>query len=127
MLAGCGSSGSTSAAASSDAGTTGAGSPIVVAFDADLNTMDYDLATDGNSFIMQSMCIGGLVELDASEQPQPDLAESWDISEDGMTYTFHLRDGLKWSDGTALTANDFVYGWQRLVDPVVASEYNYIM
>ncbi len=126
MLAGCSSSGSTAATAASSTGTSTGGS-IVVAIDADLNTMDYDLATDGNSFIMQSMCIGGLVELDATEQPQPDLAESWDISDDGLTYTFHLRDGLKWSNGTALTANDFVYGWQRLVDPDTASEYNFIM
>lgn len=128
MLAGCGGSSSTAATAAGTAaaGATGTGN-VVVAMDADLNTMDQELATDGNSFIMQSMCIGGLVELDSTEQAQPDLAESWDVSDDGMTYTFHLRDGLKWSNGTALTANDFVYGWQRLVDPDTASEYNYIM
>lgn len=122
MLVGCGSSANGSAA-----GTTGGGSTVTVAMDADLNTMDYELATDGNSFIMQSMCVSGLAMLDADGQPQPDLAEKWDVSEDGKTYTFHLRDGIKWSNGEPVTANDFVYGWQRLVDPATASEYNFIV
>ena len=50
-------------------------------------------------------------------------AESWETSEDGLTWTFHLRDGLKWSDGTDLTAEDFVYSWQRVCDPNVAAPY----
>ncbi len=123
MLAGCSSGGSGSTAS----GGSSSGNSITVALDADLTTMDYDVATDGNSFIMQTMCEAGLVELDDKGQPQPDLAESWDKSEDGKTYTFHLRDGLKWSNGDDLTANDFVYGWQRLVSPDLASEYNFIM
>ncbi|MBW5396155.1 peptide ABC transporter substrate-binding protein [Brachyspira pilosicoli] len=52
-------------------------------------------------------------------------AESWDISEDGLTYTFHLRTNGKWSDGTPLTSKDFVYAWKRAVDPKTASEYSY--
>ena len=122
MLVGCGSSTGGSAA-----GTTSGGSSVTVAMDADLNTMDYELATDGNSFIMQSMCVSGLAMLDADGQPQPDLAEKWDVSEDGKTYTFHLRDGIKWSNGDPVTADDFVYGWRRLVDPDTASEYNFIV
>lgn len=122
MLVGCGSS-----AGGSAAGTTSGGSSVTVAMDADLNTMDYELATDGNSFIMQSMCVSGLAMLDADGQPQPDLAEKWDVSEDGKTYTFHLRDGIKWSNGEPVTADDFVYGWRRLVDPDTASEYNFIV
>lgn len=54
---------------------------------------------------------------------QPGQAETWETSEDGLTWTFHLRDGLKWSDGTPLTANDFVYSWQRVCDPAVAAPY----
>lgn len=122
MLVGCGSS-----AGGSATGTTSGGSSVTVAMDADLNTMDYDLATDGNSFIMQSMCVSGLAMLDADGQPQPDLAEKWDVSEDGKTYTFHLHDGIKWSNGDPVTADDFVYGWRRLVDPDTASEYNFIV
>ena len=56
----------------------------------------------------------------------PGLAESWDISEDGMTYTFHLRDA-NWSDGQPITAGDFVYSWQRLVNPDVASPYSWFL
>lgn len=124
MLAGCGapSSGDTG----SDTGSTD-GLSVVVQFDADLNTMDHDLATDGNSFIMQTMCFSGLTSLDESGVAQPELAESWDVSDDGLTYTFHLVKDATWSDGTPVTAADFVYGWQRLVNPDTASEYAFIL
>ena len=52
--------------------------------------------------------------------------KSWDISDDGLTYTFHLRDGLKWSDGEDVKAGDYVYGIQRLMDPEMASDYAFI-
>ena len=123
MLVGCGGS----STGGSTASTGGAASSVTVAIDADLNTMDYEYATDGNSFIMQSMCVSGLAMLDSDGQAVPDLAESWDISDDGLTYTFHIREGVKWSNGTPVTANDFVYGWQRLVSPELASEYNFIV
>ena len=51
------------------------------------------------------------------------MAEKYEVSDDGLTWTFHLRDGLKWSDGSDFTANDFVYSWQRMVDPEVAAPY----
>ena len=54
------------------------------------------------------------------------MAETYDLSEDGKTYTFHLRDA-KWSNGEAVTAADFVFGWQRAVDPATASEYSYML
>ena len=122
MLAGC-------SAPSSDPGSDTAtdGLSVVVQFDADLNTMDHHIATDGNSFIMQSMCFSGLTSLDEAGQPQPELAESWDVSDDGLTYTFHLAEDATWSDGTPVTANDFVYAWQRLVNPDTASEYAFIL
>ena len=53
-------------------------------------------------------------------------AESVDISEDELTPTFHLRDGLKWSDGSDLTAEDFVYAWNRAIDPETAADYAYM-
>ncbi len=55
----------------------------------------------------------------------PGIAESWEISDDGLTYTFHLRDAM-WSDGTPLTANDFEFAWKRGMDPATASEYSWI-
>ena len=57
---------------------------------------------------------------------QPGAAESWDISEDGLTYIFHLRTNGKWSDGKPLTAHDFEYSWKRVVDPDTASEPSYL-
>ena len=55
----------------------------------------------------------GLVTLDAADRPVPAAAASWSVSEDGLTYVFSLRKGLKWSDGSALTAQDFLYGIRR--------------
>ena len=57
---------------------------------------------------------------------QPGAAESWDISEDGLTYIFHLRTNGKWSDGKTLTAKDFEYSWKRVVNPDTASEPSYL-
>lgn len=54
-------------------------------------------------------------------------AESWEVSDDLLVYTFKLRDDIKWSDGQDVTANDFVYAWQRIVDPANASDYGYIL
>ncbi|MBR2067503.1 MAG: peptide ABC transporter substrate-binding protein [Solobacterium sp.] len=93
---------------------------------ADLISMDTATATDGGSFIAQTMCISGLMELDENNNPIPDLAESYEVSDDGLTYTFKIRDDAKWANGDPVTADDFVYGWQRVVDPANASDYNWI-
>ncbi len=69
----------------------------------------------------------GLVSEDAKGNIIPAAATSWDISSDGLTYTFHLRDGLKWSDGKPVTANDFVYSWLRVLDPKTASTYTWFV
>lgn len=53
---------------------------------------------------------------------KPGIAEKWDVSEDGKTYTFHLRKDAKWSDGSPVTAKDFEYSWRRICDPDFASE-----
>lgn len=63
----------------------------------------------------------GLVTLDASDRPVPAAAQSWQVSPDGLVYTFHLRPGLQWSDGSPLTAEDFVYAIRRVVDPATQS------
>ncbi|MCD8076884.1 MAG: peptide ABC transporter substrate-binding protein, partial [Lachnospiraceae bacterium] len=54
------------------------------------------------------------------------IAETWEISDDGLTYTFHLREDAYWSDGEQITAADYVYSWQRLMDPDTASPYAFI-
>ena len=65
----------------------------------------------------------GLVTYDASNSIVGAMAESWDISADGLVYTFTLRDGLMWSDGSALTADDFVYSYLRVLDPATGAQY----
>ncbi|WP_189043825.1 peptide ABC transporter substrate-binding protein [Aliidongia dinghuensis] len=62
-----------------------------------------------------------LITLDADRRPVPGAAESWDVSADEKTWTFHLRPGAKWSDGTPLTAEDWVYSFRRLVDPATGA------
>lgn len=69
----------------------------------------------------------GLTRIDKDGIPQPALAEKWEISPDGMTYTFHLREGICWSDGTPITAEDFVYSWRRALDPNTASQIAYML
>lgn len=71
--------------------------------------------------------IEGLMTLDAKGETILGQAASYEISEDGLTYTFTIRDDASWSDGTPVTANDFVTGMQRLALPATASEYAYLM
>lgn len=68
----------------------------------------------------------GLLTEDPGAQPIPGQAESWTISEDGLTYTFNLRDGIVWTDGTPVTAGDFEFALQRLMDPATAADYAYL-
>jgi oligopeptide transport system substrate-binding protein len=70
--------------------------------------------------------IEGLLTEDAAANAIPGQAESWEISEDGTVYTFHLRDDANWTDGTPVTAGDFVFAFQRLMDPATASDYAYL-
>ena len=67
----------------------------------------------------------GLMRYDENDELVPGQAESYEVSDDGMTYTFKLRDGLKWSNGDPLTAKDFEYAWKRVIDPELASEYSF--
>jgi oligopeptide transport system substrate-binding protein len=68
----------------------------------------------------------GLVAEDALADAIPGQAASWEISEDGLVYTFTLRDGIQWSDGTPVTAGDFEYAFRRLFNPATAAEYAYL-
>ena len=70
-------------------------------------------SSDSESSIIQDL-FAGLVYLDKNNQIRPDLAESWETN-DGLTYLFHLRAGLKWSDGSPLKASDIVYSWRRIL------------
>lgn len=80
-------------------------------------------AVDGANMILHSF--EGLLKFDRDNNIVAGLAESWEQSDDGLTWTFHLRPNLKWSDGSALTAEDFVYSWKRVADPATAAPYGY--
>ena len=87
-------------------------------------SLDTNLATDGDSFEVIADCIDGLTQMDKDGAAVPALAESFDLSDDGTVYTFHLRDA-KWSNGAAVTANDFVFAWRRIAKE--AGEYAYML
>ncbi len=91
---------------------------------AEPKTLDPGLngASDGADVINNTF--EGLVR-EINGEVYPGIAESWEFSADGKTITFHLRES-NWSDGTPLTANDFVYAWKRGMDPATASEYSWI-
>ena len=101
-------------------------SPLNIMLETPVESLDPQQATDGTSFEVIADYTDGLMQMDADGAPVPAIAESYEISEDGLTYTFHLRDA-SWSNGEAVTAADFVYGWQRAVDPDIASEYSYML
>ncbi|MDY8109218.1 peptide ABC transporter substrate-binding protein [Fulvimarina sp. 2208YS6-2-32] len=68
----------------------------------------------------------GLVTEDAKARPIPGMARDWTISDDGLTYTFNLKEGIKWSDGEPVKASDFVFAFKRLMDPEQAAQYAYL-
>lgn len=72
------------------------------------------------------LSFSGLFAYDENGQLVPELADSYEMSEDGMTYTFTMKDDLKWSDGEPLDATDVVYSWNRLADPNTAADYSYL-
>ena len=87
-------------------------------------SLDSAQCTDSTSFEVIADCIDGLMQLDADGKAIPAIAESFDVSEDGKTYTFHLRDA-KWANGDPVSAEDFVFAWRRHCQK--AGEYAYIM
>ena len=110
---------------SGDSGDSGAAAEkqLVVQVGPNPETLDPALnsAVDGANTILH--LFEGLLIVDKDGQLAPGQAESWETSEDGLTWTFHLRDGLKWSDGSDLTAKDFEYSWKRIAAAETAAPY----
>ncbi|MCM2323090.1 MAG: peptide ABC transporter substrate-binding protein, partial [Oligoflexia bacterium] len=110
------------APAAPDAATT-----FFLRLPADPETLDWNRAhTTIETYLLMNL-MEGLVAFDSNLKVTPSLAESWTISEDQRTYTFKIRKGVKWSDGVPLRAQDFVYGWKRLLSPVTAAAYAYFL
>jgi len=121
------STGSTAAAGSTEAGSVTASSDdLNIMLETPVESLDPQQATDGTSFEVIADYTDGLYQMDKDGKAVPALAADTKVSDDGLTYTFTLKDA-KWSNGTPVTAKDFVFGWQRAVDPDVASEYAYML
>ena len=90
-------------------------------------TVDPQLVSDTNSGFVASFFTAGLFGYDADRNLIPVMADSYETSEDGLTYTFKLKKDLKWSDGRPLTAEDFVFAFRRLADPDVGSNSAYLI
>ena len=99
---------------------------LTVCVGPDPDTIDPALnsSVDGATLIIHAF--EGLMTLDKDGVPVYGQAKSHKLSDDGKTYTFTLRDDLKWSDGTALKASDFVYSWNRAISPDTAADYEYM-
>src|SRR5215212_7760045 len=110
-------------------GGGGGGSSKSVAINLEQTIRDLDSVktTDSVSTEILQNVMSGLYRLDVNTRPVPDMAESVDISEDGLNYTFTLRDGIKWSNGDPVTSQDFKFAWLRALDPKTASQYSYII
>ena len=89
------------------------------------DTMDPQMAISNDSADCLSLCHAQLFVMRDGSRAEPELAESYEVSDDGCIYTFHLRDGIRYHDGTPITAEDFVYGWRRLADPDTGSQAMY--
>lgn len=117
-----------SASQATEAESTSAGSGTLnIMLETPVESLDPQLATDGTSFEVIADYTDGLMQMDADGAAVPACAESYEVSEDGTTYTFHIREDAVWSNGDPVTANDFVFAWQRAVDPANASEYSYML
>lgn len=89
-------------------------------------TLDPGLMTGAPEFMIAMQLFNGLLINDPETlEPKPCIATSWEMSKDGLVYTFHLRKDAKWSNGDPLRAHDFVYSWKRVLTPETASEYVY--
>lgn len=113
------------AACSSNNSSSGSKKSINWEENAEIPTMDMSKATDNVSFNQLNNVMEGLYRLGKDNKVENALATKTQVSKDGKTWTFTLRDS-KWSDGSALTAKDFVYSWRRTVDPKTASQYAYL-
>lgn len=83
----------------------------------DLASLDPAKASDSQGFTVVGLLYGGLVRLDGQLRVIPDLAEGWTVSDDGLTYTFTLREGASFSDGSPITADDVIWSLTHALDP----------
>lgn len=118
-LAGC------SAGKSVDLGTSAGGAVLQAAIGGEPDQLDPQKTSSYFSFEVLENVFDTLVEPDAKLQMQPALAKSWDTSADQLTWTFHLRDGVTFQDGTKFTSQDVVYSYRRIIDQKLANAWKF--
>jgi oligopeptide transport system substrate-binding protein len=123
--AGCGGGGGSGSPGNGSNGRAASEQTITIAWGAEPPSLDPGLATDVTSSNILLNIMDPLVTLGADLEPVPSLAESWDVSKDGKTVTFHLRGDGKWTNGDPVTAEDFEWSWKRTISPELAADYAY--
>jgi len=114
VLTGCGSGANNESGAS--------GNEFRLNLSTEPPSLDPAQATDQISFTIINAIYEGLTRIDENGDVQPAVAEKWNVSEDGKTYTFTIRSDAKWNNGDAVTAHDFEYAWKRALDPELVPE-----
>lgn len=111
------------------AGTSGGDidQKIVWAVNEEADSLDPGVTSNTFASPVIQNAFEPLVTYDVDNNLIGGLAEDWDVSDDGLEYTFHLREGLKWSDGSDLTAADFEYSWLRVLDRELAGQYSNLL
>ena len=136
MLAGCGAPAAQETvpvpaapadAASADTAADGDYKVLNVGRMAELFDMDSTIATEADCLEVISAIIEPLFVTAADGTPVNALCASYETNEESTEYVFHIREDANWMNGVPVTADDFVYAWRRLVDPVTASEYSFMM
>lgn len=94
---------------------------------SELTSVDPNYAYTGNSTVVILNTYEGLMKYGEDGSLQGGMAESYDVSDDGTVYTFHIRDNAYWSNGEKVTAYDFLYSWQRLANPANGCAYAYVL
>ena len=103
------------------------GGTLVAGWGQDPVGLDPHVTSARSSLQILENVLDTLVTLDAEQNVVPSLAESWEVSDDGLTWTFNLRDGVVFSNGRPLTAEDVVYTYERLLDPETGSGQAYLL
>ena len=103
------------------------GGTLVAGWAQDPVGLDPHITSARSSLQVLENVLDTLVALDADQNVNPSLAESWEVSDDGLTWTFHLRDGVQFSNGRELTAEDVEYTYDRMLDPETASGQAYLL
>jgi len=106
-------------------GRGGKRADLVLINGAEPETLDPALITGQPEGRIANALFEGLTAFDPTGHAVPGVAERWEISPDGRTYTFHLRPDARWSDGLPVTAGDFVASWKRALSPATGAQYNY--